>query len=413
MSPQHKQTNDYESNEEASESFASNSESSFVSSSPKTVTESYNRHRNPFFDSETEQSDSNDSFSYDNNTASTTNIIQRSLKQRTSSRFFSSTEADADDHDAPSSTAINFNTSSSGNVNNFNHRTANAASSNNVSNVHYPHQHSSTTMNNSFSYHCPYEQNDFNSFNNFGFSQLNHNKCPHQHSNYPKQLENQKKYTKRQKKTLDVSKNTIHLDNVLKLKDKRTTVMIKHIPNKYTIDNLLEEINPLFTNKFDVVYLPIDTINQSNLGFAFINFLTPMHLLYFYDQFIDRQWKYYSSKKRCYLVYAKMQGKEELIDYIKKRNALCNNSNGNNTSAGLNSFTNYMQFNYGNNNSEFTSLSSGRNNTYYINSFSEGNRNGDIEVPMKYYNVFVNYYSYSLCRKKNDHVFIVEKFYNF
>jgi hypothetical protein len=295
----------------------------------------------------------------------------------------------------------------------------NKSSHNNNNHLHHHNNNNpnnNITMNNSFSYHCPYEQSELNSFNNFGFSQLNHNKCPHQHNTYQKQIENQKKYTKRQKKTLDVSKNTIHLDNVLKLKDKRTTVMIKHIPNKYTIDNLLEEINPLFTNKFDVVYLPIDTINQSNLGFAFINFLTPMHLLYFYDQFIDRQWKYYSSKKRCYLVYAKMQGKDELIDYIKKRNALNSNNNNNSNNggnSGLNTFTNYMQFNYANNNAEFVNLNSNRNNTYYINNFSDNNRNGDIEVPMKYYNVFVNYYSYSLCRKKNDHVFIVEKFYNF
>ena len=399
-----------------------------MSSSPRTVAEY--KHKTSFFDSETEQSDSNDSFSYDNNnnntaSTSTNNIIQRSLKQRTSSRFFSPTETDADDHDTPNTNLINFNNTINNN-NNFNIPLSNTATTTNLSTSQYPplnksshnhhHHHNpnnNIAMNNSFSYHCPYEQSEFNSFNNFGFSQLNHNKCPHQHNTYQKQIENQKKYTKRQKKTLDVSKNTIHLDNVLKLKDKRTTVMIKHIPNKYTIDNLLEEINPLFTNKFDVVYLPIDTINQSNLGFAFINFLTPMHLLYFYDQFIDRQWKYYSSKKRCYLVYAKMQGKEELIDYIKKRNALNSNSNSNNGEGGLNSFTNYMQFNYANSNSDFINLNSNRNNTYYINSFSDGNRNGDIEVPMKYYNVFVNYYSYSLCRKKNDHVFIVEKFYNF
>ena len=36
-----------------------------------------------------------------------------------------------------------------------------------------------------------------------------------------------------------------------------------------------------------------------------------------------------------------------------------------------------------------------------------------IEIPMKYYKVFVNYYMYSLCRKKNENVFIVEKYYNF
>ena len=39
--------------------------------------------------------------------------------------------------------------------------------------------------------------------------------------------------------------------------------------------------------------------------------------------------------------------------------------------------------------------------------------NPEIEIPMQYYNVFINYYPYSLCHKKNDSIFIVDKYYNF
>lgn len=34
--------------------------------------------------------------------------------------------------------------------------------------------------------------------------------------------------------------------------------MIKNIPNKYTAQTLMEEINANFKNKYDFLYLPID-----------------------------------------------------------------------------------------------------------------------------------------------------------
>ena len=73
--------------------------------------------------------------------------------------------------------------------------------------------------------------------------------------------------------------------------------MIKNIPNKYTINTFLEEINIDFKNKYDIFYLPIDYANKCNLGFAFINFVDPF---------------------LCELLYAKFQGKKELINHYEK-----------------------------------------------------------------------------------------------
>ena len=39
------------------------------------------------------------------------------------------------------------------------------------------------------------------------------------------------------------------------LRDKRTTIMIKNIPNKYTISSFLAEINVNFKNNFLLFYL--------------------------------------------------------------------------------------------------------------------------------------------------------------
>lgn len=50
----------------------------------------------------------------------------------------------------------------------------------------------------------------------------------------------------------------VNIENVIIGKDKRTTVMLRNIPNKYSLQNLVDEINSSFWGKFDYVNLPID-----------------------------------------------------------------------------------------------------------------------------------------------------------
>jgi hypothetical protein len=73
--------------------------------------------------------------------------------------------------------------------------------------------------------------------------------------------------------------------------------MIRHIPNKYTVSSFLDEINVEFKNKYDVFYLPIDFQNKCNLGFAFINFIDPMHVILFYDRYRGKKWQKFKSEK--------------------------------------------------------------------------------------------------------------------
>ena len=105
-------------------------------------------------------------------------------------------------------------------------------------------------------------------------------------------------------------------------KDKRTTLMIRHIPNKYTMKSFLEEINGEFENKYDLFYLPIDYINNCNLGFAFINFVHPMHIVQFYSRYRGRKWRKFNSEKICELAYAKFQGRRDLIAHFEKGSVL-------------------------------------------------------------------------------------------
>ena len=224
-------------------------------------------------------------------------------------------------------------------------------------------------LNNNF-----YQNNIINNFNNNNIISNNYK---------------EKKYHKNE--ILDSPKNTIHLDNVLKLKDKRTTIIIRHIPNRYDLEFLMNEININFFGKYDCLYLPMDFVNNSNLGFGFINFIDPIHILLFYTEFIGKKWNYFNSGKRCQLAYAKIQGKNELLKYIYKKNGL-NNSDKNRINDLL--YKSFYISNDNNNNNK---------NKYYPL----------IEIPMKYFNVFKNYYPYSLCHIKNESIFIVDKYYNF
>jgi hypothetical protein len=181
---------------------------------------------------------------------------------------------------------------------------------------------------------------------------------------------------------LDSPKNIINLDNILKSRDKRTTLIIRNIPNKYTISLLLDELNRNFENKYDIVYLPQDYINNSNLGFGFINFVNHMHLILFYDEFVGKKWNCFNSKKRCQLAYSKYQGKNELMKYIHTKLGISNLDNNNENIK----------------------------KSFFIN--NNKNLRAPIEMPIKYYSNFISFYPHSLCHIKDDKVFIIDKYYN-
>jgi len=54
------------------------------------------------------------------------------------------------------------------------------------------------------------------------------------------------------------------------------TLMIRNIPNLYTRDMLMEELDGLgFQGAYDFIYLPIDKSTHWNVGYAFVNFDDP------------------------------------------------------------------------------------------------------------------------------------------
>lgn len=85
--------------------------------------------------------------------------------------------------------------------------------------------------------------------------------------------------------------------------------MLRNIPNRYTQSHLIEEIDGMgFAGRFDFFYLPMDVHNRTNVGYAFINFLTPADAQTFFFTFRDYMFKRHSSKKIAGVSPAHVQG---------------------------------------------------------------------------------------------------------
>jgi len=97
--------------------------------------------------------------------------------------------------------------------------------------------------------------------------------------------------------------------------DKRTSLMVRNIPNKYTQQMLLAEFTQdgHGSHVIDFFYLPIDFKNKCNRGYAFVNFTNYIDMISFHEQYNGKSWKIFNSDKICNITYARIQGKAALL----------------------------------------------------------------------------------------------------
>lgn len=115
---------------------------------------------------------------------------------------------------------------------------------------------------------------------------------------------------------------SLSIDKVVAGEDKRTTLMVRNIPNKYTQQMLLAEINVNHHGKYDFFYLPIDFKNKCNMGYAFINFIDASSIVSFYQEFDSQKWTNFNSEKVCAISYARLQGKQAMITRFQNSSLL-------------------------------------------------------------------------------------------
>mmetsp|Transcript_47946 Transcript_47946/g.104296 ORF Transcript_47946/g.104296 Transcript_47946/m.104296 type:complete len:529 (-) Transcript_47946:101-1687(-) len=100
-----------------------------------------------------------------------------------------------------------------------------------------------------------------------------------------------------------------------------TTVMLRNIPNKYTREMLVKQLNQDFRGEFDFVYLPIDFKNRCNVGYGFINFRTVETCEIFVSRFngidVRKCLPGLNSKKVAEVTPARVQGLEENVRRLR------------------------------------------------------------------------------------------------
>ena len=111
----------------------------------------------------------------------------------------------------------------------------------------------------------------------------------------------------------------VDIKKILSFEDKRTTIMIKNIPNKFTREKLIEIIDKKFKGTYDLFILPKDGNKNRNFGYSFINFLSSYSIPYFYSEFNGKKWVDTNSLKICEITYSKYQGRNELIAHYPNK----------------------------------------------------------------------------------------------
>jgi hypothetical protein len=117
----------------------------------------------------------------------------------------------------------------------------------------------------------------------------------------------------------------INFDAIWAEKDRRTTLMVRNIPNKYSQKILLRLVDLRFKDKYDFFYLPIDYKHRCNVGYAFINFYEQFRkeaVVEFFQLFNEKRWDKFNSEKVCKISYARLQGQDALLEHFKSSSVM-------------------------------------------------------------------------------------------
>ncbi|CAO3701542.1 unnamed protein product [Rhizopus stolonifer] len=122
------------------------------------------------------------------------------------------------------------------------------------------------------------------------------------------------------KKKEDV--HVIDFEKIKSGKERRTTFMIRNIPNKYTQSMLKNMIDTTHQSTYDFLYLRMDFKNHCNVGYAFINFIDAKSAVTFAEKRMGKKWNMFNSDKKLSLSFANIQGKETLVRKFKNSHVM-------------------------------------------------------------------------------------------
>jgi len=114
--------------------------------------------------------------------------------------------------------------------------------------------------------------------------------------------------TKKRKRTMSINPKNI----ILGL-DKRTSIIIKHIPEYFT-PQLFMKVIAQYTTDLDFFYIPSEMRTRRKLRVAFVNVLDPLQIVPIYMGLLYKSKFIYNNPNiQMEICYSKAQGKNQLI----------------------------------------------------------------------------------------------------
>ena len=126
---------------------------------------------------------------------------------------------------------------------------------------------------------------------------------------------------KKKRKTM-----TVNPKNVILGFDKRTSIIIKNIPD-YISDEQFKRIVLNFSTNIDFFYVPINIKTRKKLRVAFVNVLDYKQIVPIYMGLYKTKFVYNSPNIEMEICYSKVQGKEQLLRRFFIFPPMINNNN--------------------------------------------------------------------------------------
>ena len=109
----------------------------------------------------------------------------------------------------------------------------------------------------------------------------------------------------------------ISLEKIENGEDKRTSVIIKKIPNNLTKENMKQILEGI--GNINYLYLPFDKVINRNLGFAYVNVVNYKNIINLYHRLKEYKFDNMELNQQMEVYYSKVQGKNNLSNLFAKK----------------------------------------------------------------------------------------------
>ncbi len=123
-------------------------------------------------------------------------------------------------------------------------------------------------------------------------------------------------FINKKKKNKTFNNFTIYYEKIENGDDKRTTVIIKNIPNYITKENFCNILEGV--GNINYLYLPYNKNTNQNLGFAFVNVVNYKNIINLCNRLLKYKFDKMEIGKSIQINYYRVQGRTNLSNMLSK-----------------------------------------------------------------------------------------------